>query len=112
MKVLLAASTAGLAAFLLLVPTAYGLHYFKCNSRRIFAYSVIVGYTDSATYEQIQAGDPHFAGGHTYGAYRFTDYLPDGSPRNYLVQMVNVNPYYRLFESSGGRWHICTMEGS
>ncbi|SZF00639.1 unnamed protein product [Blumeria hordei] len=112
MKVLLAASTAGLAALLLLVPTAYGLHNFECESSKVFAYSVIIEYAQSATYEQIQDGDPHFAGGNTYRAYRFTDYLPDGSPRNYLVQMVNVNPYYRLFESSGGRWHICTIKGS
>ncbi|CAD6506572.1 BgTH12-07798 [Blumeria graminis f. sp. triticale] len=97
------------ASLLLLVPTACGLQYYKCESGKKFDYSVVRGYTSEASYDQIQASDPLFVGGSTFGAYRFTANRPDGTPTNYLVQSVSVDPYQRIFELSGSRWRICTL---
>ncbi|CAD6506593.1 BgTH12-07819 [Blumeria graminis f. sp. triticale] len=108
MKLLFAASTAGLAALFLLVPTAYGLQYYECESSRVFGYQVISSYAKSASPDIITARDPIFDGGEIKGAYRFTSNQPDGTPTTYLIQTVNVEPYQRLFESSEGQWRICT----
>ncbi|CAD6506557.1 BgTH12-07784 [Blumeria graminis f. sp. triticale] len=109
MKALFAASIAGLPTLLLLVPTAYGLDHYRCESKQLFDYSVICGYAEQASFSQIQGGDPFFVSGNTYGAYRFTSHLPDGTPKNYLIQTVSVEPYRRLFEYNDGKWKLCNL---
>ncbi|CAD6506573.1 BgTH12-07799 [Blumeria graminis f. sp. triticale] len=107
MKFLSAASTAALVGLLVLMPAAHGEPYFKCSEGHHFTISEAENERKFCHELNALSGDPLGPNGEVLKTSRSRRYRNDGSSIAYILQLIDLAPFFRVYEKPYSVWEQC-----
>ncbi|CCU83159.1 putative candidate secreted effector protein [Blumeria hordei DH14] len=107
MKFFSSASTAALACLLSLVPAVLGGSHFRCGNQQKFTMTKLRLKISSFAVSNARADDPLHPRGSFCPTYRFTRKPRGGVHTEYLFQLIDRTPTFRVFEKQTTEFFPC-----
>ncbi|CCU83158.1 putative candidate secreted effector protein [Blumeria hordei DH14] len=110
MKFFSSASTAALACLLSLLPAVLGGPYYQCVYDQKFSLAKLKRKKSSYTVTNAKAGDPLDPNGDFYPTDRFTRKAWRGIKTEYLFQLIDEEPTFRVYEKQFYEFFRCPLQ--